>query len=578
MNRKVKQLSPVEDYDKIDQKTYETIINYNRPLNDTYNMIKNAGFIDNKYYYNILYFMHDKIDDKIFEFLIKNIYEDDIYENMDYFVIYFCSSLIRFQIFLDNIYDINYQDENGKTILCKYIKIISVDKIKLLLERGSDQLIKDYMDRIPLHRCYESYDKFKLLVDNLKERGENLLEIFGMKCKNRYYDFNDTLSVTNRILDIGSYLSNFDVNFCKTIYEIDPELKTYELHVLNKISKKSFLAINSNSNDVRMFWINSGADINSYAVVEKSDGLKFIKTLFDNSNIEMREYLYKHVTSQILFIFLFNIQRNILDINEDEIIRVLEILDYPKFSYINNIYNRLFFKETGDKIVNSLYSIKVYSKYPNILSLLFDRDSINIFINKLSFNQIHTIDYEIFNLFFKLGMDSNLKNHEGISVVCIFIFVCNVEIVKLFLNNGCDLNMKSNTIDNKNETTPLEMLIKKEYNIYYNRNPIIRTKRLMKELLTEIYEKNYHLLKGKKDQTLKCLEDPITFELLVDPLIASDGNTYSRSTLEILFRNHNPISPLDRSRLVRINGNIGIPNLFVRSLLSKYAMGELAIY
>ena len=45
------------------------------------------------------------------------------------------------------------------------------------------------------------------------------------------------------------------------------------------------------------------------------------------------------------------------------------------------------------------------------------------------------------------------------------------------------------------------------------------------------------------------LEDPITFDPMTHPVVASDGRTYNQSTLERLFRQNNGISPFSRAQL-----------------------------
>ena len=45
------------------------------------------------------------------------------------------------------------------------------------------------------------------------------------------------------------------------------------------------------------------------------------------------------------------------------------------------------------------------------------------------------------------------------------------------------------------------------------------------------------------------LEDPITFETMTHPVVASDGRTYNQSTLEALFRKNKGKSPFSRAQL-----------------------------
>lgn len=80
--------------------------------------------------------------------------------------------------------------------------------------------------------------------------------------------------------------------------------------------------------------------------------------------------------------------------------------------------------------------------------------------------------------------------------------------------------------------------------------------------------------------------DPVSLELLIDPVIASDGYTYSKQTLISIFRT-NKISPMTREQLVPIgkmnnsayftlnNQELGISNIKVKQLLDKLKAGKL---
>jgi hypothetical protein len=82
--------------------------------------------------------------------------------------------------------------------------------------------------------------------------------------------------------------------------------------------------------------------------------------------------------------------------------------------------------------------------------------------------------------------------------------------------------------------------------------------------------------------------DPVTWELLRDPVIASDGHTYSKETLIQLFKG-NRLSPMTREELIPIgkrsaepsftyNGiELGIPNFKVKQLLEKFTEGKLKV-
>jgi hypothetical protein len=86
------------------------------------------------------------------------------------------------------------------------------------------------------------------------------------------------------------------------------------------------------------------------------------------------------------------------------------------------------------------------------------------------------------------------------------------------------------------------------------------------------------------DSAYTELSDPVSHSLYVDPVIASDGFTYSKKILDKLFEIDNPISPLTREKLRRIGsineyGRIlpGIPNIKIQQLLDKFKEGKLRI-
>jgi hypothetical protein len=70
-----------------------------------------------------------------------------------------------------------------------------------------------------------------------------------------------------------------------------------------------------------------------------------------------------------------------------------------------------------------------------------------------------------------------------------------------------------------------------------------------------------------------CLIDPITYELLEDPVITADGKTYSRSSITKWLQTHNtsPLTniPLEHRRLT--------PNDIVRQIIEEYKRRKAAI-
>jgi len=104
----------------------------------------------------------------------------------------------------------------------------------------------------------------------------------------------------------------------------------------------------------------------------------------------------------------------------------------------------------------------------------------------------------------------------------------------------------------------------------------------MRDINLEIKEKNYKKYKHLIDQAdwketaFDQFIDPVTLDLYNDPYIASDGMTYSHSVLTRMFESPNPRG-VNGIILVRINGDVGIPNLVLNSLLNKFKEGKLKI-
>ena len=106
----------------------------------------------------------------------------------------------------------------------------------------------------------------------------------------------------------------------------------------------------------------------------------------------------------------------------------------------------------------------------------------------------------------------------------------------------------------------------------------------------KVQNNDHHIPPGAwREDAYKEFIDPITTEILREPVIASDGHTYSKSTLIQLFKTTG-ISPMTREPLIPIgkftygrssfevnNQEIGIPNIKVKQLLEKFVDGKLKV-
>lgn len=94
---------------------------------------------------------------------------------------------------------------------------------------------------------------------------------------------------------------------------------------------------------------------------------------------------------------------------------------------------------------------------------------------------------------------------------------------------------------------------------------------LTNEDVVNIFNAVREIRNDKKKQLHDTLIDPVTLELLVDPMIASDGITYSKATLKRLFDDfEHPISPITRKPLTRINDTYGVKNILVSQIIELF--------
>jgi len=88
------------------------------------------------------------------------------------------------------------------------------------------------------------------------------------------------------------------------------------------------------------------------------------------------------------------------------------------------------------------------------------------------------------------------------------------------------------------------------------------------------YNIKYNIIKKKNTKSeqqpvesiLQSLKCPISYEIMSDPVITSDGFTYERSSIERWFIDHNT-SPMTNKILVN---KLLIPNIILRNLIELY--------
>ena len=179
------------------------------------------------------------------------------------------------------------------------------------------------------------------------------------------------------------------------------------------------------------------------------------------------------------------------------------------------------------------------------------------------------------------GHDINASDHEGTTALHTASGNGHMKVVKYLVENGSNIN----AVESLGTVLHAALLNPDNSKVdivkYLIENGANSTRDIF-NVIDDIDLKNefIELAESKiswHEQAEMELNDPITMELFEDPLIASDGHTYSRSSLQTLFNRGNPLNPLTRESLVRLNGLIGIPNIYIKKMVDKYEAFKLKI-
>lgn len=176
---------------------------------------------------------------------------------------------------------------------------------------------------------------------------------------------------------------------------------------------------------------------------------------------------------------------------------------------------------------------------------------------------------EIFEYFLSLGADINTTDEIGNSILHV---ICG----QYFDNQPMQVSTEF-------KEKIIEFLIAHNINVKllnFNRQTAIQLLEGEDLILRDlIFDRYLHVLNETdwNEQSLEHLRDPVMLGLFEDPCIASDGYTYSVSTLNQLFIGPNPRSPITNLPLQRVNGQVGIPNILVRQMVDKFKEGKLKV-
>lgn len=609
----------MEDYDDFikNEQIFEMVVQNItlKNMKKIFSLLNQSNFTDQEYY-QIFEFFFQTFDNKddVVKFLNIILNKDITDETLKQMVFnkFVYSELEYLKIFIKNGIDPNLINSEEKTLLNLASASGEYEIVKYLLEEcNADQLICDSKGRLPLYRCFNYHHVspkiFFLLINDLQKKFETnspILEILLLESS-------DGLNLVEKLINCTAYDDIFDNDIIR-IYEyiltLDPNLKslrfgdTWGLEIyetefsilkidesLNPIFTKCFyLFSRSGSLSMMKFFENLGVDTN--VLIKTFDNE--ILGILSHQNLEIEKEYCNKVNSDILYLSLFS---NLTSSNENNVTKKLR---NPKLSQILNYYREIYFEYFGIDVIFSNFFIETlqtfFSRTDDFFVKLLDRESINLFFPPCFHNGIlKSINGKIL---LEKGLDPNFRIN-GFPYITYLCLTHDFEMIELFLEYDVNLLIKSEMFDSKfnkiegdnEQISPLKILSSSNVDFRHYLpikfwrlgNQQAKSKILFErnKLLDYIFENDKHFSKTKKSQTMKYLEDPITYSIFDNPYIASDGNTYSKSTLEKLFKNNDyATSPFDRSILKRTaNGDVGFPNNFVTSLAGKFLNGEIFI-
>lgn len=510
--------------------------------------------------------------------------------------------------------DINSTDSNGKTLLSVQVSRSNHENVKYLLDNGADQLISDNYGRLPIYRVTGSQKRdhpnevFKLLVNNFIElaekKGKNVIEslywLFSQKRTqinlgpsegsnvvdmiftnyNNFFENNNTINqeTFDIILSVDPnlsllYIVNNETQLSKYKGEWIPEIIDDEIRV--KLAFTRLIMKHEIDPNLFEYFLSKGA--NPYTYIEDKflyetktilDLITNYTTFFDNCSDELFDRFIEGASKDLLYrcvINNFQYYHSYSKFKHTD--KILKILKYPKLSDIIK-----YFDFGNIDILNIYYFAFDLCRYDKPISTeIIDMIDFPKDIEIKRDDELPDFSrLDILKRFLDNGMNPNIL-YQSYPLINYVIRECFYEVVNLLLKYNPDLYLKD--IDGNTALDYFKRIhrsIEDNSIIIYNRSEMIQS-------YAYILNNNLHFPSKSKSDVDHYLCDPISLELFVDPLIASDGVTYSRSSLNNIRNKYGFISPITRKKLVLLNGDLGIPNLIMKSLIDKFNECKLFI-
>ena len=403
-----------------------------------------------------------------------------------------------------------------------------------------------------IHACF----KLRSSIDRLRDTMEEL-DIFEILVKQLNPDIvNQSVIKYINEREHGK-LEMFDPDFRKEQYRNDTNRPTVQI-VLPIIFK---------------ILLDNGLDPNNIYNISKLTS-PLINIICKYNNIELIELFCLYDTN---FYITDNSGKRAIDYMTPETLSrfqtQIESIRLPEIQPIIEINMSLFMRElVKDKLKEYLL------ENPEKINLKDENDRTLLYY-------INPDDTEIIEFLLENGIDTNFNDEM------IYHIIYNILFPKRDIEDSSYkklieyIDFNSDTIhrifienDDIEDIEIIDYLLKNNYNVHIILPGQTKTQLELchPDIRDYIYSNHKHILTQWVEIAYENFIDPITHELLEDPYIASDGVTYSKSSLDRLFTQHNRRG-VQGQVLILVNGNVGIPNLSMRQMMDKFKLGKLKI-
>ena len=543
------------------------------------------------------------------------------------------------EILLDNGVDVDYQDDHNQTILNLACSKSLVESVKVLLERGADQLIPDYLGRIPLFRITGSKPRhhiseiFFLLVDDLIQQaiqsdtdipkfvydafssvGSHKRTVVGILIDNcASFVEEDIRDVIDFILTIDPNLTLADNSlvydnyfaiqapWMNEVYELQKQggykyrISKYMTPEIKKKYLFTRLLIMSRNTHMYDYYESMGADINAvfYCYDDKHPGWKRMEyvTVLGFKQLQKAKYFIDKVDFKTLaYSFVSMLANNtyngmVHELYDDEEKNTKLVDEF------NQLYDMLYERLRKPKIENLMYLLGLDDEfeeyfYAKVSDLLVDlakyREPFENVVFAIDTNKLHCVKFQKLTAQnYSTMLDHGLNPDIKIRRTPITVWLCGkmkLDCLKRFIDHGADINVESKFY-NSEKMTVIQFLSRpmslEEYSKHFEDNEYEKNMKTKEQL---------YMYAIKNNKCFKALgPNSFYFKYLCDPVTHElfEDPYIASDSLTYSLKTLEDIwkkgrkSPISGETLLEIHGSVGVQNTVLNTIVEEYKNGNI---